>query len=322
MNDYLATVAAVYETAATQPDADLCCTPGALWRLPDLHYPPAMLERNYGCGAALDPRDLRPEDTVVYIGVGGGLEALQLAYFTRRPGSVLAVEPVAAMRDCARANFAEAARLNPWFRPEFITLVEGSALDLPLPDGCATVVAQNCLFNIFTDVDRRQALAEVVRVLWPGGLFATADPITPVPLPAALTADLQARARCLSGCTTFEEYLQALTEAGLGRIEVRRRAPYRYLLPTDYAALAAPVLLESVTLAAYKVPPGPEGCQVFAGRWAIYCGPAAVGDDGQGHRLPRGRPVPISETAAARLAQRKDFLITTPTYHYYGGGCC
>src|SRR5207244_10747914 len=98
-----------------------------------------MQEMNYGCGSTVDPRDLRPEDTILYIGVGGGLEALQLAYFTRRPGSVIAVDPVAPMRQRARANFEDAAKLNPWFRPDFITLLDGDALALPVASDTITV---------------------------------------------------------------------------------------------------------------------------------------------------------------------------------------
>src|SRR5262245_491923 len=258
MASYLDTVQDVYTAAALRPDFDLCCARAPLWHLPDLHIPLAMLEMTYGCGATVDPRDLRRDDVILYIGVGGGLEALQFAYFTRRPDSVIAVDPVAAMRERARANFAEAARLNPWFRPEFVTLLDGSALDLPVPDESATVVAQNCLFNVFTRDDLGRALAEVVRVLKPGGLFMTSDPVTPVPLPAAFAADARLRARCISGCLTPDQYLGALTTAGFGRVEVRARFPYRYLHPREYPALAGPVMLESVEVAAYKVPDGAD----------------------------------------------------------------
>jgi ubiquinone/menaquinone biosynthesis C-methylase UbiE len=322
MSSYLKTVEAVYAEAAERPDADLCCTASAGWRLPGLTVPEAMLRMNYGCGSTVDPRDLGPGDTVLYVGVGGGLEALQFAYFTRRPGSVIAVDPVAAMRAKARANFDEAARLNPWFRPEFITLLEGSALDLPVPDASVTVLAQNCLFNVFTRADLDRALAEVVRVLKPGGLFATSDPVSPVPLPAALAADEVARAKCITGCQTFDDYLAALTGAGLGRVEVRARVPYRYLHSSDYPALTAPVMLESVEVAAYKVPEAEDGPAVFTGRTAVYAGPGESFDDGRGHVLRRGVPVPVSDAAAARLARLRDVVVTAPTYHTRGGGCC
>jgi hypothetical protein len=171
MSSYLQTVETVYAEAAAAPDQSLCCTDGGIWRFPDLRIPRIMEEMNYGCGSTVDPRDLRPDDTVLYVGVGGGLEALQFAYFTRRPGGVIAVDPVGPMRERARANFEEAARLNPWFRPEFVTLLDGNALSLPVKNGSATVVAQNCLFNVFMREDLARALAEVVRVLQFGGRF-------------------------------------------------------------------------------------------------------------------------------------------------------
>jgi SAM-dependent methyltransferase len=226
------------------------------------------------------------------------------------------------MRRRARENFEEAARLNFWFRPEFVTLVDGSALDLPVPGDHATVLAQNCLFNVFEPADLGRALAEVVRVLKPGGLFRTSDPVTPVPLPPAFAANARLRARCLSGCQTNEAYLRALTDAGFGRIEVRARSPYRYLLPRDYPELPAPVMLESVEVAAFKVPNAEDGPAVFTGRTATYAGPEEVFDDGRGHTLRRGIPAAVSDAAAARLGRHPDVVVTGPTYHGRGGGCC
>ncbi len=322
MSDYLQTVAEVYADAARQPDADLCCTSAPLWHLPDLRIPPAMLEMNYGCGSTVDPRDLRGTDTVLYVGVGGGLEALQFAYFTRRPAGVIAVDPVAEMRTKAAANFEEAARLNPWFRPEFVTLLDGNALELPVPSNRVTVLAQNCLFNVFTPEDLERALGEVIRVLKPGGLFSTSDPITPVPLPASFAANARHRARCLSGCQTLENYLAALTNAGFGKIEVRARFPYRYLHPSEYPELSAPVMLESIEVAAFKVPDGPDGPAIFTGRTATYTGPEPSFDDGCGHVLKRGMPVPVSDAAAERLRKLPGVVVTEPTWHAKGGGCC
>jgi SAM-dependent methyltransferase len=322
MSDYLQTVETVYAAAARAPDRTLCCTSSPRWRFPELRVPPLMQEMNYGCGSTVDPRDLDPADTVLYVGVGGGLEALQFAYFTRRPGAVVAVDPVAAMRERARANFAEAARLNPWFRPEFISLLDGSALDLPVAAASVSVVAQNCLFNVFTRAHLDQALAEVVRVLRPGGKFCTSDPVTPAPLPPALADDAALRARCLSGCQTLPDYLAALTGAGLARVEIRARTPYRYLHPNEYPALAAPVMLESVEVVAYKLPPGEDGPEVFTGRTATYAGPHERIDDGRGHVLHRGIPAPVSDAAAERLRRHPEVVLTEPTFHVRGAGCC
>jgi SAM-dependent methyltransferase len=322
MTNYLQTVADVYAEAARTPDAGLCCVADSTWRLPDLRLPPSMLELNYGCGSTVEPRDLHADDTILYVGVGGGLEALQLAYFTRRPAAVIAVDPVAAMRDKAAANFAEAARLNSWFRPEFVQILDGNALDLPVKANSVTVAAQNCLFNVFVRADLDRALAEIVRVLKPGGLFSTSDPITPMPLPASLVGDERLRARCLSGCLTLADYLAALTRAGFGKVEVRARFPYRLLHPIEFPELELPVMLESVEVAAYKLPAGPDGPAVFTGRTATYIGPEETFDDGAGALLRRGIPMPVSDAAADWLAKRKQIIVTGPTWHARGGGCC
>jgi ubiquinone/menaquinone biosynthesis C-methylase UbiE len=322
MATYLQTVERVYEQAALQPDSSLCCTQAPVWSLPGLSIPPIMLEMNYGCGSTVDPRDLTPRQTILYVGVGGGLEALQFAYFTRRPGGVIAVDPVAAMREKAYANFVEAARMNPWFQPDFVRILEGNALRLPVPADSVDVVAQNCLFNVFMPADLEAALGEVMRVLRPGGFFATSDPITPVPLPAAFRSDSVARARCLSGCQTFESYVGAVINAGFGRIEVRARFPYRYLTPQEYPTLPQAVLLESVEIVAHKAPDGYDGPAVFTGRTAIYAGPEETWLDESDLVLRRGIPSAVSDATAARLAKNPSIVVTPSNYHGAGGRCC
>ena len=77
---YLEHARALYDQAARSPDASLCCTSAPPWRLPGLAVPLGMLERNYGCGSTVHPRELADARRVLYVGVGAGLEALQIAY--------------------------------------------------------------------------------------------------------------------------------------------------------------------------------------------------------------------------------------------------
>lgn len=77
---------------------------------------------------------------------------------------------------CA-ANLAEAERLNPWFKKEFIELRKGSALALRVDDNTIGLAGQNCLFNIFKESDLKTALQEIYRVLKPGGRLVMFDPI-------------------------------------------------------------------------------------------------------------------------------------------------
>ncbi|MFQ5720097.1 MAG: arsenosugar biosynthesis arsenite methyltransferase ArsM [Acidobacteriota bacterium] len=320
---YLETTKDFYRTAAEEPDEGLCCTITPAWQLPELTVPGRMHEMNYGCGSTVHPRDLAAEPAVLYVGVGGGLELLRFTYFSRRPGAVIGIDPVEAMRDAARQNLEEAARLNAWFETDFVSLRDGDAMALPVHAGSVDVVAQNCLFNIFEEADLRRALAETYRVLRPHGRFVTSDPIAPHALPGHLTGDERLRAMCLSGATTYERYVDLLVEAGFGTLEVRARRPYRVLDPARFG-VEKPVLLQSIEVAAIKDPVPDDGPCVFTGRTALYFGSEPSFDDGAGHILSRDVPASVCDKTAEKLLARgrDDLLVTPSTWFYDGGGCC
>ena len=218
MSTYLETTREVYREAALKPQASLCCSTSKPMALPGLVVPDEMSEMDYGCGTTVHLQDLKPDTNVLYVGVGGGMEALQFAYFTRRPGSVIAVDSVPEMLEKAKENFEIAAEVNPWFDPSFVILLEGDALDLPVPDASVDLAAQNCLFNIFQKKDLQTALSEMRRVLSRGGLLSISDPIAERPIPDRLRSDERLRALCLSGAVSLDAYLQFITDAGYGTV--------------------------------------------------------------------------------------------------------
>ncbi len=112
---YLDTTKNVYRDAALKPDVGLCCTTTPVWVLPELTIPTKMLEMNYGCGSTVHPRDLVNSPTVLYVGVGGGMELLQFAYFSRREGAVIGVDVVDEMLDVCQKNLGIAETSNDWF---------------------------------------------------------------------------------------------------------------------------------------------------------------------------------------------------------------
>jgi hypothetical protein len=105
-------------------------------------------------------------------------------------------------------------------------------------------------------------------------------------------------------------------------VEVRARFPYRYLHPREFPALKEPVMLESIEVAAYKVPDGPDGQEIFTGRNAVYVGSEEAWKAGDGTAWPRGFPVSVSDAAAERLRRQPDIIVTAPTFHAKSGGCC
>ncbi|GAC1541027.1 MAG: arsenosugar biosynthesis arsenite methyltransferase ArsM [Candidatus Velthaea sp.] len=319
--NYLEVVADFYEQVAQTPEVGLCCVGGGELKLPGLCIPPEMEAMSYGCGSSVQPQDLGNAPSIAYVGVGGGKEALQFAYFSRRAAAVVAVEPVEAMRDAARRNLEAAAACNPWFDPAFVDVRAGDAFALALEDASVDIVAQNCLFNVFEPGDLTRALREARRVLRPGGRLSMSDPVTTRPMPAHLQDDARLRAMCLSGALTDAAYFERIIAAGFGTIEVRKRRPYRVLDEATYG-LDAPLVLDSIDVVALAVPVPGDGPCIFTGRTATYTGAGQRFDDDAGHVLERGMPLDVCDKTAARLGAMSDVLITTSTWHYAGGGCC
>ena len=323
MSDYLQTTRDVYKEAAESPQIGLCCTTTPVWRLPGLSMPQRMLEMNYGCGSTVHPRDLDGGNRVLYVGVGGGMELLQFAYFTRSTHSVVGIDSVPEMLQACRANLQTAAEQNDWFSPEMVELRAGDALSLPVDDNQIDVAAQNCLFNIFREADLKQALGEMYRVLKPHGRLILSDPICDDEMPDSLRNDEKLRALCLSGALPLEQYVGLMTEAGFGTIEIRARRPYRILDPRSYNTDRR-IITESVEIAAIKDPMPDDGPCIFTGRHAIYIGADEFFDDGKGHTLLHNQPLAVCDKTADALKSlgRDDIHITESTYFYDGGGCC
>ena len=323
MNDYLETTKAVYKKAAETPDVGLCCTTTPVWQLPDLEMPKIMLDMNYGCGSTVNPRDLVNNPTILYVGVGGGMELLQFSYFNRNKGGVIGVDVVDEMLTASANNFKVAETLNPWFQSDFIRLKKGDALQLPIEDNSIDVAAQNCLFNIFKEEELKQALKEMFRVLKPHGRLVLSDPICDQDMPEALKNDDTLRALCLSGSLPLNDYIKMITDIGFGTIEIRAKRPYRILSPNHYDT-AENIYIESVEVCAIKDPMPVDGPCVFTGKSAIYYGTEEYFDDHNGHVLMPNQPLAICDKTAGALAalNRDDLFISPSTYFYDGGGCC
>ena len=323
MKNYLDTTIDVYTKAALTPDVGLCCTTTLIWQLPELSIPKIMQEMNYGCGSTVHPRDLVNQPKILYVGVGGGMEVLQFAYFSRQIKGVIGVDVVDEMLSACAENLVKATNENSWLERGFVELRKGNALNLPVEDESIDVAAQNCLFNIFTQEDLKMALAEMYRVLKPHGRLVLSDPITESSMPDALRNDPRLRALCLSGSLPLAEYLKMITDAGFGTVEIRAKRPYRILAPGQYETLEN-ILLESVEVCAIKDPMPSDGPCIFTGKAAIYFGKESYFDDKQGHILMPNQPLSVCDKTALALKMlgRNDVYISESTYFYDGGGCC
>jgi SAM-dependent methyltransferase len=320
---YLETTKNVYKAAAEKPDIGLCCTTTPMWQLPGLDMPVIMQQMNYGCGSTVNPRDLVNNPRVLYVGVGGGMELVQFAYFSRQINGAIGVDVVDEMLDASKRNFDEAEILNPWFKKEFVDLRKGDALSLPVEDNSIDVAAQNCLFNIFKQEELKQALQEMYRVLKPRGRLVMSDPTCETIMPESLREDERLRALCLSGSLPLKEYIKMITDIGFGTIEIRAKRPYRILDPKNYNTKEL-IYIESVEICAIKDPMPSDGPCVFTGKTAIYYGGDEFFDDEKGHVLLPNQPLAVCDKTAGALASlgKEDIFISESTFFYDGGGCC
>lgn len=323
MESYLQITKDVYKQAALTPDVGLCCTTTPIWQLPGLSIPIIMQQMNYGCGSTVNPRDLVNEPTILYVGVGGGMELLQFSYFNRKKGGVIGIDVVDEMLQASKNNFIVAEKENPWFKSEFVTLKKGDALNLPLEDNSVDVAAQNCLFNIFKVDDLKKALTEMYRVLKPRGRLVLSDPTCETAMPENLKNDERLRALCLSGAMPLKDYIKMITDVGFGTVEIRAKRPYRILDPKHYDTNEL-IFIESVEVCAIKDPMPEDGPCVFTGKTSIYYGNEDFFDDKKGHTLLKNQPLAICDKTASALKalNKDDIFISESTYFYDGGGCC
>ena len=313
----------VYKEAALSPDIGLCCTTNPIWELPGLKIPKIMQEMNYGCGSTVHARDLTNNPKILYVGVGGGMELLQFAYFSRQKNGVIGVDVVNEMLEASNKNFIKAEQQNPWFDKKFVSLKKGDALNLPVKDNSIDVAAQNCLFNIFKVEELKKAISEMYRVLKPHGKLVMSDPTCEQPMNQSLREDERLRALCLSGSIPIADYVKMLTDAGFGTIEIRARKPYRILDSLHYNTKEL-IYIESIEVAAIKDPMPADGPCIFTGKAAIFYGKEDYLDDKAGHVLLKNQPLAICDKTATALSNlnQNDIYISESTFHYDGGGCC
>ncbi|HEX9069784.1 MAG TPA: arsenite methyltransferase [Ktedonobacterales bacterium] len=158
-----------------------------------------------GCGNPTALIDLRPGETVLDLGSGGGIDVLLSSRRVGSTGLVYGLDMTDEMLALAQENKAKAGVTNAIF-------LKGRIEAIPLPASSVDVVISNCVINLAAD--KRVVLADAFRVLRPGGRFAVSDVVAEGEVPAALRENMEAWVGCLAGALDVDEYKRMLTEAG------------------------------------------------------------------------------------------------------------
>ena len=179
--------------------------------------PAAAVESFAGVGYPFAASVIQPGDVVLDVGSGSGTDVMIASRLVGPRGRVYALDMTPAMRDKLRACLERAGCRN-------VTIVEGNAEDIPLPEAAVDVVTSNGVINLVPD--KAAAIAEIRRVLRPGGHAQIADIVlTEEPSPAC-RAKPELWAECVVGATTEAQYLALFRAAGFRDLEVLRHLDY------------------------------------------------------------------------------------------------
>jgi arsenite methyltransferase len=173
--------------------------------------PPEAVQASLGCGNPLAVADLHEGERVLDLGSGGGIDVLLSARRVGPSGFAYGVDMTDEMLTLARANAARAGAGNVEFR-------KGEIENLPLPDAAVDVVISNCVINLSTD--KPAVLAEMFRVLVPGGRIGITDVVAEDHLSAADRASAGSYVGCIAGALSRAEYLDGLIAAGFAGASV------------------------------------------------------------------------------------------------------
>jgi SAM-dependent methyltransferase len=164
-----------------------------------------------GCGNPVAVAELREGERVLDLGSGGGIDVLLSARRVGPSGFAYGVDMTDDMLELARANAAKAGATNVEFR-------KGEIEALPLEDASVDVVISNCVINL--SVDKPAVLAEMFRVLVPGGRIGISDVVAEDHLTPADRAAAGSYVGCIAGALSRTEYLDGLAAAGFADASV------------------------------------------------------------------------------------------------------
>jgi ubiquinone/menaquinone biosynthesis C-methylase UbiE len=173
--------------------------------------PDSAAAASAGCGNPVALGDLKPGETVVDLGSGGGIDCFLAADAVGPEGSVIGVDMTHAMVKLARENAKKLGTDNVVFK---LAPIEA----IPMPDATADVVISNCVIALAPDKDA--VFSEAFRVLKSGGRLFVSDMVTVGALPENVVSDPEQWVACVAGADDRDVYLQRISSSGFSKIQL------------------------------------------------------------------------------------------------------
>jgi len=171
-----------------------------------------------GCGNPTALAQLKPGETVLDLGSGGGIDVLLSARRVGPTGKAYGLDMTDEMLALANENKRKSGIEN-------VEFLKGEIESIPLPDNSVDVIISNCVINL--SADKGKVLREAFRVLKPGGRFAVSDVITRGEILPEIRHSVLAWVGCVAGALDETEYKTKLAQAGFGQIEIEPTRIYR-----------------------------------------------------------------------------------------------
>jgi len=173
--------------------------------------PAAALQASLGCGNPTALAELKPGETVLDLGSGGGIDVLLSAKRVGPTGKAYGLDMTDEMLALAEENRRKSGLTN-------VEFLKGEIEHIPLPDNSVDVIISNCVINLSGDKDR--VLEEAFRVLRPGGRFAVSDVVVRGEVPAAIRKSMELWVGCVAGALSDREYTDKLASTGFEGIGI------------------------------------------------------------------------------------------------------
>lgn len=336
--DIITAVQDRYSQAAQDREEALCCPITSYDQSLLAAIPAEVIDRDYGCG---DPsRWVKPGDTVLDLGSGGGKICFIAAQMVGAEGRVIGVDRNREMLDLARNSAPSVASAIGFANCEFrvgniqdlalnLEAVESWLADHPvrtredvfalheeetrlrreqplITDESIDIVLSNCVLNLVSQAERQHMFKELYRVVKTGGRVAISDIVCDEDVPEELQNDPTLWSGCLSGAFREDRFVEAFAAAGFHGVHIAKRDPQPWQVVEG-------IEFRAVTVVAYKGKAGP--CR-DAHQAVIYPGPWSEVRDDDGHIYKRGERVAVCAKTYRLLTSEPyaDQLIPVPPY--------